>query len=79
MQCALILFVLQMSKKKKTIQTANRRQREDWLRVEQRLLKKRLREMPDDQVSVKKKLSEVKERILVIARAENTRKRQKEK
>ena len=30
--------------------------------------------MPDDQKSVEKKLSEVKERILVIARAENARK-----
>ena len=35
--------------------------------------------MPDDRESGKKKLSEVKERILAIARAENTRKQQQEK
>ena len=35
--------------------------------------------MPDDRESVKKKLSEVKERILVIARAKNAKKRRQEK
>ena len=49
------------------------------LSVEQILLKKPLIEIPDDRESVKKKLSEVKERVLVIARAENARKRRQEK
>ena len=57
---------------RKTIWTTNRRWREKGrLRVEQKLLKKWLREMPDDRELVKKNLSEVKERILVIARTEN--------
>ena len=61
--------------KGKNIQTANRRQREKgWLRVEQRVLKKRLKEMPNEREFVKKQLSKVKEKILVIARAENARK-----
>ena len=62
--------------KGKTVQTANRRQRDKGrLRVEQRMLKKKLKEMPNDRDLVKKQLVEVKEKILAIARAENARKR----
>ena len=69
------LFGANDFQKGKTIRTANRRQREkSLLRVKQRLHKKWLREMPDDQDSVKKQLSEATERILVIAKAENARK-----
>ena len=64
----------------KTVQTANRRQRDKGrLRVEQRMLKKRLKEMPNDRDSVKKQLAEIKEKILAIARAENARKRRLKK
>ena len=66
--------------KGKDIRTANRRQREKGrLRVEQRLLKNRLKEMPNDREFMKKQLSEVKEKILVIIRAENGRKRRQKK
>ena len=66
--------------KGKNIRTANRRQREKGrFRVEQRLLKKRLKEMPNECEFVKKQLSEFKEKILVIARAENARKRRQKK
>ena len=72
MQFALSILELKTSKKEKNIRTANRRLREKGrLRVEQRLLKKRLNKMPNEHKFVKKQLSEVKEKILVIARAEN--------
>ena len=59
-----------------TIRRANRRQREkDRLKIVQRLFKKRFREMPDDRESVKKILSVVKERMLVIAWTKNAPKR----
>ena len=49
--------------KNNNIRTANRRQRENGrLRVEQWLLKKRLKEMPNEREFVKKQLSEVKEK-----------------
>jgi len=66
--------------KENTVRTANRRQREKGrLRAEQRLLKKRLKEIPEDRVLVRKQLSEVKGRILAISRAENARKRRQKK
>ena len=72
MQFALSILELKTSKKEKNIWTANRRQREKGrLRVEQRLLKKRLKEMPNEHEFGKKQLSKVKEKVLVIARAEN--------
>ena len=49
------------------------------LRVEQRLQKKRLKEMPNKREFVKQQFSEIKEKILVIARAENARKRRQKK
>ena len=73
-------FGAEYVQKGKNIRPANRRQREKGrLRVEQRLLKKRLKEMPNQWEFVKKQLSEVKEKILVIARAENARKRRQKK
>ena len=47
--------------------------RKGWLRVEERLLKKQLKEIPNEHEFVKRQLSEVKEKIFVIARTENTR------
>ena len=81
MQFALSILELKTSKKKKNnIRTANRRQREKgWLRVKQRFLKKRLKEMPNEREFVKKQSSEVKEKILVIARAEIASKRRQKK
>ena len=61
-------------KGEKNLRTANRRQEEkDWLRVEQTFLKKRLKETPNKREFVKKQWCEIKEKILVIARAENAR------
>ena len=55
--------------------TANRRQREKGqLRFEQRRLKKQPKEIPGDKTLIKQQLSKIKEKILVISRAENTRK-----
>ena len=55
--------------------TANRRQRENGqFRFKQRCLKKRLKEISSDK-SLIKQLSKIKEKILVISQAENTRKR----
>ena len=56
--------------------TANKRQREKGqLRFEKRRLKKRLKETPGNKSSIKLHFSNIKEKILVISRAENTRKR----
>ena len=55
--------------------TANRRQREKGqLRLTQRRLKKQLKEIPGDKTLIKQQLSMIKEKILVISRAENARK-----
>ena len=55
--------------------TANRRQREKGqFRFEQRHLKKQLKEIPGDKTLIKQQLSKIKEKILVISRAENARK-----
>ena len=60
--------------------TANRRQREKGqLRFEQRRLKKELKEIPGDKTLIKRQLSKIKEKILVISRAENARKRRLKK
>ena len=55
--------------------TTNRKQREKvQLRFEQMRLKKRLKEIPGDKTSIKQQLSNIKEKILVLSRAENARK-----
>ena len=66
--------------KGENILTANRRQREKGrLRAEERLQKKRLKEMPNERELVTRQLSEVGEKILIIARAENARKHRQKK
>ena len=70
----------EVQKGKKNILTANRRQRgKGRLRAEQRFLKKRLKEMPNEREFVTRQLSEVGEKILIIARAENARKHRQKK